>query len=157
MNDKKVFIIISLIISFNTYLFSEPWLNPNDIKLKIKHYREIEKECSFRLNFSEYPIDYGKIFYYLNKAEEESSEDCKKRIEEFKRNIKREFNTKKTRIGFQSKVDDLIIQDADNRFYQNKNIYISYENTNNNLAYKVKLTKDKEKLMLDESYLAYKK
>ena len=83
------------------------------------------------------------------------SEDCNFYIDRLEKKILDKFD-KNILIGFQSKVDNLYLQERGFRYYNKSNAYIDISDTNNNFSYKFKAIKSSQEIYLDESFVSYK-
>ena len=150
--------ILLFFISFN--VLSEPWVTVsdstylNDINHKLK-------TCNYSGNsYIAYPVSYGEINFYLEKIENDNSNNalCKKNITNIKIELKNKFiQTREVIFGIQSGANDQYFQTKRARYLNADNYYFSLSDINSNFAYKLKFIVDKNnKNYFDGSYLSYK-
>lgn len=146
----------TLLFIFSISVFSSPWIDTFD-----KNYYEelrilaIECEIDYLGQISNYPISLGEVLHYIKKNRlKELNEECKSKLESEVKRIDDYFNTSQSYIGYQSGYDGLYLQHLGPRYYKNTNTFISHSFQNDNLFFKLKISKDLDsnKTYLDESF-----
>ena len=141
---------------FSLASHASPWFNFDDYDIEFI-YSGLQKYCKISDNrYSVSPNSLWLLESIKNKLKNlNPSKDCNFYLDELEKKILDSFN-KNTLIGFQSKVDNLYLQEKGFRYYDKNNVYIETSNTNNNFAYKFKVIKSNKDIFFDESYISYK-
>ena len=151
--------ILLIFLSLNA--FSEPWFNVSDSK-NLSYISDQLKSCNYwDESYISYPVSYGQIHSYLEKINNRNIDNnlCKRDIDSIRKYLRDKFiQSRELVFGMQSGADNQYFQTRTNRYLQYDNYYFSLSNINSNFAYKVKVTNayQENKILFDESYLAYK-
>lgn len=150
------YLFIKSMLFFSLASQGSPWFSYDDYKIEYL-YSGLQKHCDIsddRFNIS--PNSLWILEDIKNKLKNTTlSKDCNFYLDKLEKEILDSFD-KNILIGFQSKVDNLYLQEKGFRYYDKSNAYIDISNTKNNFAYKFKFIKSSEELFFDESYISYK-
>jgi len=150
------YFLFQLMLIFSLAANASPWFNFDDYEIEYI-YSGLQKHCKIsddRYSFSPNSLwILENIKNQLNKTN--PSKDCRFYIERLEKKILESFDSN-VLIGFQSKTDDLYLQEKGFRYYKDSNVYIDISSTNNNFAYKFKVIKSDEEMLFDESYFSLK-
>ncbi len=141
---------------FSLFSHASPWFNFDDYEIGYI-YTGIQKYCEISdERYSASPNSLWILQSIKNQLKDSNiSKDCNFYLKKLENKILDSFD-KNILIGFQSKVDNLYLQEKGYRYYDKANAYIDISNTNNNFAYKLKVIKSNKDIFFDESYISYK-
>lgn len=151
---RHLFIYLTLLFSLASH--ASPWFNYDDYKIEYI-YSGLQKYCGvLDERYSLSPNSLWVLENIKNKLKQSNqSEGCNFYIDKLEKKILDSFDTN-VLIGFQSKVDNLYLQEKGYKYYDMDNAYLDVSSTNNNFAYKFKVIKSKKDIFFDESYISYK-
>lgn len=151
------FIIIFAFLSLK--VISGPWIDISDTKFR-DHFNELNFLCNkidpIHLNTNDIPI--ALLINLLDTAvtDKDHSQECKSSISRFKNHLKKSLYKEKRKLGIQSGISDIYLQDREERLYQNSNIYLSQEGMHTNFSYKLSFFYDSDNnIFFDNSYIEY--
>lgn len=146
-----------LLIFISIKIISSPWLESENIILDYK-IQKAELLCDTYINPDIFePYTVGNI---TKSIDEYTSEDfnipneCLDELNLIKNQIKMSFEQPKTKVGFQSAIEDIYFQNKGPRYYQKENIYLQHSKASSRFAYNFKILKEdgSKDLKFDESY-----
>lgn len=153
----KKYLLLQLLLTFSLTSHSSPWFDFDDFDIKYI-YSGLQKHC--KISDHRYSLSPNSLWVLesikndLKKSK--LSKDCAFFVEKLDQKLSDSFSTNAI-IGFQSKVDNLYLQEKGFRYYDRSNVYIDISSTDNNFAYKFKVIKSNNETFFDESYISYKK
>lgn len=149
------YFFLKLILVFSLAPQASPWFNFDDYEIEFI-YTGLQKYC--KISDDRYSVSPSSLWILENIKNQISdsnpSKDCNFYVEKLEKKILESFDTN-ILIGFQSKTDDLYLQEKGFRYYKANNAYIDVSSTNNNFAYKLKAIKSNQEIFFDESYISY--
>ncbi len=152
-----IYCLLSFLYIFNIKISASPWYEIDDFEINRAQYKVLQN-CNAKipiLNTS--PISLNKIYSYINTEDANNiSEECKTYLFELETLIKDRFFKKKSKFGFQTKVDELYIQDRSKRFDKEANYFYEITNVKNDFSYSFKVTRYKNETVFDGSHFSYR-
>lgn len=151
---KKVYLYIFYF--FSLIINASPWFYENNID-----YIAIENELKFNCGIKRYFVSASPqpLESLYNKAKTQNdinpSDECVKSLERAKKLIINYFYRNNSSIGFQTKVDDLYMQERGQRYPHKSNIFLLNSGVINKFSYKIKISKNNEGYKFDDSEFSY--
>lgn len=149
-----------LLILFCSQAFAEPWISANDLDKDVLFYELQRNDCKFNLLINSYPFSYGNYVNQINNYIDKNniSKKCKNYLNNLKSELNIIYKKPKTKIGFQSGIKDLYVQQSGYRYKNNSNLFYEHSSVSSNLAYKFRIEHDfkENKSYFDESYISLK-
>lgn len=147
-----IFFSISLVCN------ADIWLNNSDSKIK-NDIKFLENICGIHANlYLSLPVPKSKVISYLDMVIQNSDvSECVATATIFKKAMIKEIYLNKTSIGIQSKANKHILQDINQRWYENNIIFLRNNGVSGNISYQLNIIKDidNNKEYFDESYISY--
>lgn len=152
----KRYLFFKLFFVFSLTSHSSPWFNFDDYEIEYIYFG-LQKHCNISDDrYSVSPNSLWILESIKNDLKKSNlSKECSFYVEKIEKKILDSFSTN-VLIGFQSKVDNLYLQEKGFRYYDRSNVYVDIGSTNNNFAYKFKVIKSNKETFFDESYISYK-
>lgn len=149
-------LILSTLLSLQ--LHSEPWSNFDKIDFNNFNIKLI-LECDINLkelNQSASPSSLSSLYEEIEiYGAKNLSSICKSTLNDFKKYLDSHFYLKSTKIGIQTKTDNLYIQSRGDRYFNEDVIFFEQSGVLKNFAYSININKINNEIVYDGSYISY--
>lgn len=153
----KNLVINAAFCFFCLNITASPWQDFNDfiLKYKIESTNSICLKEKIYLNVKTESL--GELFSEIKKSLLKNifNEACELSLIDLSNYIKNFSYSRKSVVGFQSKVDNLFFQTSRARYEKENNYYFKTSNTLNNFSYQFQVKKFNDEVVFDESYIAF--
>lgn len=151
---KKGYICISYFLCILVH--SSPWIFESDVDLKeIKN--ELSISCGARYHFiSNHSQSIESIYHKIKtQIDNELNQSCINSLEKLEKLILNNFLKNKIDFGYNTKIDNLYLQERGERYPHKESLYIQNSQVIDRFFYKIKVSKNREGYNFDGSELSY--